>query len=88
VLLRCVGSEGGGSRLRSRHPHPSPLHVPPPAPTPQIFPYHLSEYVCRVQRTSPFKYYREVLFLTLRDERSYDTIPNFTVGCGGGGFRG
>lgn len=45
----------------------------------QIFPYHLSEYVCRVQRASPFKYYTDVLYLALREERSYDTIPNFTV---------
>jgi hypothetical protein len=56
-----------------------PLPIETTRPPPQIFPYHLAEYVCRVQRATPFKYYRDVLFLTLKEERSYDTIPNFTV---------
>jgi hypothetical protein len=63
---------------------PSSALCPLPSCTrPQIFPYHLSEYVCRVQRASPFKYYSDVLFLTLKEERSYDTIPNFTVNTSG-----
>ncbi|GBF94849.1 hypothetical protein Rsub_08021 [Raphidocelis subcapitata] len=45
----------------------------------RIFPYHLAEYVCRVQRATPFRYYCEVLALTLREERPYDSIPNFTA---------
>lgn len=45
----------------------------------QVYPYHMSDYVCRVQRITPFKYYNEVLFLTLKEEKSYDRIPNFTV---------
>jgi hypothetical protein len=32
-----------------------------------------------VVRVTPFKYYSEVLFLTLKEEKSYDRIPNFTV---------
>lgn len=50
-----------------------------PPPALQLYPYHLSEYVCRVMRMTPFKYYNDVLFLTLKDEKSYDRIPNFTV---------
>jgi hypothetical protein len=45
----------------------------------QIFPYHLSEYLCRVSRATPFRYYRELLADALKAERSYDTVPNFTV---------
>ncbi|KAI8462738.1 MAG: FAM91 N-terminus-domain-containing protein [Monoraphidium minutum] len=45
----------------------------------RIFPYHLSDYVARVQRASPFKYYSDILFMALKAERSYDSIPNFTA---------
>lgn len=46
---------------------------------PQLFPYHLADYICRVLRVTPFKYYVELMYSVLRDERSYDRIPNFTV---------
>jgi FAM91 N-terminus len=46
----------------------------------QLFPYHLASYVCQVLRTTPFKYYCDLLFSVMREERSYDFIPNFTVG--------
>jgi FAM91 N-terminus len=50
----------------------------------QLFPYHLASYVCQVLRTTPFKYYCDLLFSVMREERSYDFIPNFTVGrCAG-----
>lgn len=45
----------------------------------QLFPYHVAEYVCRVLRVTPFRYYCDLLFMVMRDERSYDYIPNFTV---------
>ncbi|KAG2449449.1 hypothetical protein HYH02_005596 [Chlamydomonas schloesseri] len=45
----------------------------------RLFPYHLSEYVCRVARLTPFKYYSDMLAACLREERSYDRIPNFTA---------
>jgi hypothetical protein len=44
-------------------------------------------------RVTPFRYYNEVLLAMLKDEKSYDRIPNFTVRsaagwnacvCGGG----
>ena len=47
----------------------------------QLFPYHLAEYVCRVLRVTPFRYYCDLLFTVMRDEHSYDYIPNFTVRC-------
>lgn len=48
-------------------------------PAQQLFPYHLADYVCRVMRVQPFKYYCDVLFASLRDQRQYDQLPNFTV---------
>lgn len=45
----------------------------------QLFPYHLSDYLCRVLRISPFRYYHDMMAAVLKDERSYDRIPNFTV---------
>ncbi len=46
---------------------------------PQLFPYHLTDYVCQVLRITPFKYYCDLLFAVMREEKSYDFIPNFTV---------
>ena len=45
----------------------------------QLFPYHLSEYVCRVLRVTPFRYYCDLLYTVMREEKSYDQIPNFAV---------
>jgi hypothetical protein len=45
----------------------------------QLFPYHLQDYVCRVLRVTPFRYYCDLLFTVMREEKSYDQIPNFTV---------
>ena len=45
----------------------------------QLYPYHLSSYVCRVQRTTPFRYYTDILVNALKAERAYDSIPNFTA---------
>ncbi len=47
----------------------------------QLFPYHLADYVCRVLRVTPFRYYCDLLFTVMREEKSYDQIPNFTVGA-------
>ncbi|MCO5570831.1 hypothetical protein L7F22_024559 [Adiantum nelumboides] len=44
-----------------------------------LFPYHLAEYVCRIQRISPFRYYCDILYEVMKNERPYDTIPNFTA---------
>lgn len=44
-----------------------------------LFPYHLAEYVCRVMRVSPFRYYCDILFEVMKNEQPYDSIPNFTA---------
>ncbi|CAI5512264.1 unnamed protein product, partial [Closterium sp. Naga37s-1] len=43
------------------------------------FPYHLADYICRVLRISPFRYYSDLLLDVMKQEKSYDTIPNFTA---------
>ncbi|KAK9836344.1 hypothetical protein WJX81_007135 [Elliptochloris bilobata] len=45
----------------------------------RLFPYHLAEHVCRDLRVSPFRYYTDLLCSALREEQSYDQIPNFTA---------
>ena len=47
----------------------------------QLFPYHLADYVCRVLRVTPFRYNCDLLYGVMREEKSYDRIPNFTVSC-------
>ncbi|CAN4092412.1 unnamed protein product [Withania somnifera] len=44
-----------------------------------LFPYHLAEYVCRVMRVSPFRYYCDMIFEVMKNERPYDSIPNFSA---------
>ncbi|KAG2497046.1 hypothetical protein HYH03_005046 [Edaphochlamys debaryana] len=45
----------------------------------RLFPYHLSDYLCRVARLTPYKYYSDMLTAVLKDEKSYDRVPNFTA---------
>ncbi|RMZ53760.1 hypothetical protein APUTEX25_003899 [Auxenochlorella protothecoides] len=45
----------------------------------RLFPYHLSEYVCRVARVTPFKYYSGLLADLMREDLPYDSVPNFTA---------
>lgn len=45
----------------------------------QLFPYHLAPYICRMLRVTPFRYYSELLYNVMREEKSYDQIPNFAV---------
>ncbi|PON49757.1 FAM [Parasponia andersonii] len=44
-----------------------------------LFPYHLAEYVCRVMRVSPFRYYCDMIFEVMKNEQPYDSIPNFSA---------
>ncbi|KAF6152128.1 hypothetical protein GIB67_031450, partial [Kingdonia uniflora] len=44
-----------------------------------LFPYQLAEYVCRVMRVSPFRYYCDMIFEVMRNEQPYDSIPNFSA---------
>ncbi|GAX73682.1 hypothetical protein CEUSTIGMA_g1133.t1 [Chlamydomonas eustigma] len=45
----------------------------------RMYPHHLATFVCKCQRVTPFKYYCEVLANMLREEKSYDRMPNFTA---------
>ncbi|KAG8085276.1 hypothetical protein GUJ93_ZPchr0010g9142 [Zizania palustris] len=36
-------------------------------------------YICRVMRISPFRYYCDVLFEAMKNEQPYDSIPNFSA---------
>ena len=38
----------------------------------QPFPYHLADYICRIMRISPFKYYIDLLYDSMRQGT---TIP-------------
>ncbi|GJP75424.1 hypothetical protein CLOP_g5870 [Closterium sp. NIES-67] len=44
-----------------------------------VFPYHLSAYICGVLRISPFRFYRDMLVDAMAQERSYDSLPNITA---------
>ena len=45
-----------------------------------LYPYHLADALAvHHPRVSPFDYYLELVSDTMRAERSYDTIPNFTA---------
>ncbi|CAL1390293.1 unnamed protein product [Linum trigynum] len=44
-----------------------------------LFPYHLADYVCRVMRISPFRYYCNMIFEVMKTEQPYDSIPNFSA---------
>ncbi|KAJ4701387.1 protein FAM91A1 [Melia azedarach] len=45
----------------------------------KLYPYHLAEYVCRVMRLSPFRYYCDMIFEVMKNEQPYDSIPNFSA---------
>uniref|UniRef100_A0A0D3EMJ4 FAM91 C-terminal domain-containing protein n=1 Tax=Oryza barthii TaxID=65489 RepID=A0A0D3EMJ4_9ORYZ len=45
----------------------------------RLYPYHLADYICRVSRISPFRYYCDILFEAMKNEQPYDSIPNFTA---------
>ncbi|CAB3408071.1 unnamed protein product [Caenorhabditis bovis] len=44
-----------------------------------LFPYHLSDIVVSGLRISPFSYYINILSEMLNQEKSYDSLPNFTA---------
>jgi hypothetical protein len=45
----------------------------------QMYPYHLSLYVNRIMRVTPFRYYIDMLVAMLVAEKAYHQLPNFTV---------
>ncbi|CAG9114460.1 unnamed protein product [Plutella xylostella] len=44
-----------------------------------LFPYHLADMIVKGLRITPFIYYTEVVALLIEQEKSYDTMPNFTA---------
>lgn len=44
-----------------------------------LFPYHLSDFIITGMRITPFQYYLSTMALILEQEKSYDTLPNFTA---------
>ena len=44
-----------------------------------LFPYHLSDVVVKGLRITPFQYYILVLENIMSQEKSYDSLPNFTA---------
>lgn len=82
--MYCRLPVGAHPSLTHTHAHtPWPLRAPL-----QLFPYHLAEYVCRMMRLTPFRYYSSLLADAMREDLPYDAIPNFTVSLGvlqGGG---
>lgn len=44
-----------------------------------LFPYHLSDFIVTGMRITPFQYYVAMVQDILEQEKSYDTLPNFTA---------
>ncbi|OWA55200.1 Protein FAM91A1 [Hypsibius exemplaris] len=44
-----------------------------------LFPYHLSRYVIRELRITPFQFYAQMVQNLFATEQSYDQLPNFTA---------
>lgn len=44
-----------------------------------LYPYHLSEYMIRGLRITPYSYYHNMMKDIMSQERSYDSLPNFTA---------
>lgn len=44
-----------------------------------LFPYHLSDFIITGMRITPFQYYLSTMTQLLEQEKSYDTLPNFTA---------
>ncbi len=44
-----------------------------------LFPYHLSDVVVKGLLLTPFQYYSQMMEALMAQERSYDSLPNFTA---------
>ena len=44
-----------------------------------LFPYHLADVVVRILNVTPFQYYVGMLEYLMDQEKSYDSLPNFTA---------
>ena len=44
-----------------------------------LYPYHLSDVIVKGLRVTPFSYYTTVMTDIMMQEKSYDSLPNFTA---------
>lgn len=44
-----------------------------------LYPYHLSDVVVKGLRVTPFQYYISMMETIMEQEKSYDSLPNFTA---------
>lgn len=44
-----------------------------------LYPYHLSDFMIRGLRVTPFAYYHGMMKDIMSQEKSYDSLPNFTA---------
>ncbi|GAB6029426.1 hypothetical protein CHUAL_005185 [Chamberlinius hualienensis] len=44
-----------------------------------LFPYHLSDVIVKGMRVTPFQYYLNIMQDLMAQEKSYDSLPNFTA---------
>ena len=44
-----------------------------------LYPYHLSDVIVKGLRITPFSYYISVMSDIMMQEKSYDSLPNFTA---------
>lgn len=44
-----------------------------------LYPYHLSDVVVKGLRVTPFQYYISMMENIMEQEKSYDSLPNFTA---------
>ena len=48
----------------------------------QLFPYHLQDMLIQGLRITPFQYYHSMMQMLMQNEKSYDSLPNFTAADG------
>lgn len=44
-----------------------------------LYPYHLSDVMVKGLRVTPFAYYTSIMMDIMSQEKSYDSLPNFTA---------
>ena len=44
-----------------------------------LYPYHLSDVIVKGLRITPFSYYSNMMQDIMGQEKSYDSLPNFTA---------
>lgn len=44
-----------------------------------MYPYHLADVMVQKLQVTPYDYYFDILSTMLRNDRSYDSLPNFTA---------